>query len=108
MKVTSFYCVTYNSFVLSMEFIGQFKKGSKPRSWLISYMSLQWYYQFNEAWLTVRGMQCWISVTGSCLTTHIIMVDSKSKRIAAVWEQGAEENIWIWQGGSGKRLEKTA
>jgi len=41
MKVTYFYCVTYNSFVLSMEFIGQFKKGSKPRSWLISYMSLQ-------------------------------------------------------------------
>jgi hypothetical protein len=25
-----------------------------------------------------------------------------------VWEQGAEENIWTWEGGSGKRLEKTA
>jgi hypothetical protein len=29
-------------------------------------------------------------------------------QIETVWEQGAEENIWTKEGGSGGRLEKTA
>jgi len=29
-------------------------------------------------------------------------------QIEGIWKQSADENIWTYEGGSGRRLEKTA
>jgi len=45
---------------------------------------------------------CLFFKVGVNLHCHI----EKRRQAAGFWEQGVEENIWTWAGGSGRRLGK--